>query len=72
MSTFVTLETEFPSNKEAQQFSGWLYQEGYLNKTLSGDIVSVILPSHGDRFVVLEEIKKRGGRIIKEHIDDDN
>ena len=72
MSTYISLEVRFRSNKEAQQFSGCLYREGYLNKTLSGSMVSVILPSHGDLSVVTEEVEKRGGKIIKEHIDDDN
>ena len=65
MSTFVTLETKFPSNKKAQQFSGWLYQEGQPNKTLSGSMVSVILPSHGDRLVVLEEVENVEARSSK-------
>ena len=72
MSTYISLEVRFPSNKEAQQFSGCLYREGYLNKTLSGDKVSVTLPSHGDKAVVLEMVGKCGGTIIEEHTEDDN
>ena len=72
MSTYISLEVRFRSNKEAQQFSGCLYREGYLNKTLSGDNVSVILPSHGDKAVVLEVVEQCGGKIIEDHTEDDN
>ena len=34
MSTFVTLEIEFPSTEDAQGFSGWLSLEGYHRKSL--------------------------------------
>ena len=72
MSTFVTLEIEFPSNEDAQDFSGWLYLEGHHQKTLSGNRVTVVLPSHGDRFAVVTEAKKRGSTIIMEGVKDDH
>lgn len=72
MSTFVYQTITLPDNKAAQSFSYWLHQEGYNNKSLSGSMVEVTLPSHGDRFVVLEEVRRRGGTIIEEEIEDDN
>ena len=72
MSTYIYLDISFPSNKEAQQFSGSLYRAGYLNKTLAGSMVSVTLPSHGDKAVVSEGVKEHGGTIIKKDIRDDN
>ena len=72
MSTFVTLEIEFPSNKDAQSFSGWLSLEGYHRKTLSGKRVTVVLSSHGSRFAVITEARKRGSTIIIEGAKDDH
>ena len=66
MSTFVTLEIEFPSTEDAQDFSGWLSLEGHHRKTLSGNRVTVVLPSHEDRFAVVTEAKKRGSTSIIE------
>lgn len=72
MSTFVTLEIEFPSNEDAQGFSGWLSLEGYHRKTLSGNRVTVVLSSHGSRFSVVSEARKRGSTIIIEGAKDDH
>ena len=71
MSTFVTLEIEFPRNKDAQSFSGWLALEGYHRKTLAGKRVTVVLSSHGSRFAVITEARKRGSTIIIEGAKDD-
>ena len=68
MSTFVTLEIEFPSNEDAQDFSEWLSLEGRHQKTRSGNRVTVVLPSHGDRFAVVTEAKKRGSTVIIEGV----
>ena len=72
MSTFVTLEIEFPRNKDAQSFSGWLALEGYHRKTLAGKRVTVVLSSHGSRFAVITEARKRGSTIIIEGAKDDH
>ncbi len=72
MSTFVTLEIEFPSNEDAQGFSGWLSLEGYHRKTFSGNRVTVVLSSHGSRFAVITEARKRGSTIIIEGAKDDH
>ena len=71
MSTFITLEIEFPSNEDAQGFSGWLSLEGYQRKTLAGKRVTVVLSSHGSRFAVITEARKRGSTIIIEGAKDD-
>ena len=72
MSTFITLEIEFPSNEDAQGFSGWLSLEGYQRKTLAGKRVTVVLSSHGSRFAVITEARKRGSTIIIEGAKDDH
>ena len=66
MSTFVTLEIEFPSTEDAQGFSGWLSLEGHHQKTLSGNRVTVVLQRHGSRFAVVTEARNRGSTIIIE------
>lgn len=72
MSTFVTLEIEFPSTEDAQGFSGWLSLEGYHRRTFSGNRVTVVLQSHGSRFAVVTEARKRGSTIIMEGAKDEH
>ncbi len=72
MSTFVTLEIEFPSTEDAQGFSGWLSLEGYRRRTFSGNRVTVVLSSHGSRFAVVTEARKRGSTIIMEGAKDEH
>jgi hypothetical protein len=65
------LVVEFQDNKAAQDFSGWLYQSGYANKTLFQSTVTVNLLSHGDRVVVMEEARRRRGTIVEDDVRDD-
>ena len=71
MSVYAYLKLAFNTNKEAQRFSGWLFHSGYTSKELSQNIVSVTLPSHGDRVVVLEEAQRRKADILEDDVEDD-
>jgi hypothetical protein len=72
MAAYVKLVAGFSDNKSAQWFSGWLYDSGYTNKTLSQNTVTVTLASHGDRVVVAEEVSRRGGHLIEDTVEDHN
>lgn len=71
MSVDARLVAAFSDNKSAQAFSGWLYHNDYNNKMLFQDTVTVNLSSHGDRVVVMEEVLRRGGRIVEADVVDD-
>jgi hypothetical protein len=65
------LVVAFQDNKAAQEFSGWLYHSGYTNKTLFQNTITVNLPSHGDRVVVMEEATRRRAKIVEDDVRDD-
>jgi hypothetical protein len=65
------LVVAFQDNKAAQGFSDWLYHSGYTDKTLFQNTVTVNLPSHGDRVVVMEDANRRGGKIAEDDVRDD-
>jgi hypothetical protein len=71
MPVDVRLVLAFPDNKTAQDFSGWLYQNNYTNKTLFQNTVTVNLLSHGDRVVVMEQATHRGGKVVEDDVKDD-
>jgi hypothetical protein len=71
MSVYAYLKLAFNANKDAQAFSDWLFHNGYTNKELWQNTVSVTLPSHGDRVVVLEEAQERGADILEDDVEDD-
>jgi hypothetical protein len=72
MSINAKLTLAFADNKAAQHFSGWLHHEGYDNKSLSGNILTVTVFAHGDRVVIMEEARERNGKIITNEVTDDD
>ena len=72
MSTYTTLVARFPNNKKAQDFSYWLYREGYEEKSLSESMVAVHLRSYGDHFCATEWARDHEGTILRDHIEDDS
>jgi hypothetical protein len=72
MGVDAKLVLSFSDNHKAQMFSGWLYQNGYTNKSLFQNTVTANLSSQGDRVVVMEEARRRGGEIIEDEVIDDH
>jgi hypothetical protein len=56
----------FPDSQTVQQFSGWLYLEGYLDRVLEQNTVTVEVPND-ERDNIIEEVESRNGRIAREH-----
>jgi hypothetical protein len=52
----------FPDSQTAQQFSGWLYLEGYPDRLLDQNTVTVELP-YDERDNIIEEAESRNGRV---------
>ena len=55
----------FPDSKTALQFSGWLYLEGYPDRILEQNTVTVELP-YDERDNIIEEAESRNGRVERE------
>jgi hypothetical protein len=52
----------FPDSQTAQQFSVWLYLEGYPDRLLDQNTVTVELP-YDERDNIIEEAESRNGRV---------
>jgi hypothetical protein len=55
----------FLDSKTALQFSGWLYLEGYPDRVLEQNTVTVELP-YDERDNIIEEAESRNGRVERE------
>jgi hypothetical protein len=72
MAVDAKIVVAFTDNKKAQWFSGWLNELSYTNKTLFQNTVTVTVFSHGDRVVILEEARCRGGTIVEDDVQHDD
>jgi hypothetical protein len=54
----------FPDSKTAQQFSGWLYLEGYTDLVLDQNTVTVEV-AYDERDKIIEEAESRNGRVAR-------
>jgi hypothetical protein len=61
----------FTGKRSAQEFSDWLFHNGYTNKTLFLNTVRVVVSGYRDRFAVREEVHRRGGTIIEDNLHHD-
>src|SRR6266550_1607979 len=59
----VRLMLTFPNSKTAQQFGGWVYSVGYLERIISQNTVTVDV-LHGDRERITREATDRNGRVV--------
>ena len=66
MARVTKLVLTFPDNKTAQQFSGWLYLEGYPDRVLEQNTVAVEVP-YDERDGIIEEAEGRNGQVAREH-----
>ena len=55
----------FPDGKTAQQFSGWLYLEGYPDRVREQNTVTVEVP-YDEHDNIIEEAESRNGRVEHE------
>jgi hypothetical protein len=62
MARVTKLLLTFPDSQTAQQFSGWLYLEGYPDRVLEQNTVTVQVP-RDERDVIIEEAEGRNGRV---------
>jgi hypothetical protein len=67
MARMTKLVLTFPDNKTAQQFSGWLYLEGYPDRVLEQNTVMVEVPCD-ERDAIAEEAEGRNGRVACERL----
>jgi hypothetical protein len=58
----------FTGERSAQEFSDWLFHNGYTNNTLFLNTVRVMVSGNRDRVVVKEEVHRRGGTIIEDNV----
>jgi len=65
MARMTKLVLTFPESKTAQQFSGWLYLEGYTDRVLDQNTVTVEVP-YDERDKIIEEAESRNGRLDRE------
>jgi hypothetical protein len=65
MARMTKLVLTFPDSRTAQQFSGWLYLEGYPDRLLDQNTVTVELP-YEERDNIIEEAESRNGRVERE------
>jgi hypothetical protein len=56
----------FTGERSAQEFSDWLFHNGYTNNTLFLNTVRVIVSGYRDRSSIREEAHRRGGTIIED------
>ena len=61
--TDVRLTLTFPDNKTAQQFAGWVYSEGYPERVVSQNTVTVKV-LHGDSGRIVKEATGRKGQVV--------
>ena len=52
----------FPDNKTAQQFSGWVYSEGYPERIVFQNTVTLDV-LNGDRKRIVQEATDRNGQV---------
>ncbi len=60
----VRLVLSFPDSKTAQQFSGWVYSAGYPERTVSQNVVTVVVLRR-ERDRVTQEARDRHGRMVE-------
>jgi hypothetical protein len=65
MARVTKLVLTFPDGQTAQQFSGWLFLEGYPDRILEQNTVTVEVP-YDERDNIIEEAESRNGRIERE------
>jgi hypothetical protein len=65
MARMTKLVLTFPDSKTALQFSGWLFLEGYNDRILDQNTVTVELP-YDERDNIIEEAESRNGRVERE------
>jgi hypothetical protein len=65
MARVTKLVLTFPDGQTAQQFSGWLFLEGYPDRILEQNTVTVEVP-YDERDNVIEEAESRNGRVERE------
>jgi hypothetical protein len=53
----------FPNSQRAQQFAGWLFLAGYIDRVVEQNTVMVEVAA-GKRTVIIKEAAGRGGRLI--------
>jgi hypothetical protein len=63
MARITRLVLTFPDSKTAQQFGGWLYLEGYLDRAVEKNTVTVEVP-HEERDTIVEEAQGRNGKVV--------
>jgi hypothetical protein len=52
----------FPNNQRAQQFAGWLFLAGYIDRVVEQNTVLVEVAA-GKRTAIIKEAAGRGGRL---------
>jgi hypothetical protein len=57
-----TLVLTFPDSKTARQFGGWLYLEGYTDRVVGKNTVTVAVP-HEETDAIIKEAENRNGQI---------
>ena len=62
MARVTKLVLTIQDSQTAQQFSGWLYLEGYPDRVLEGNTVTVEVPND-ERDNIIEEAESRNGRV---------
>ena len=57
----------FPDSQTAQQFSGWLYLEGYPDRVLEQNTVTIEVP-YDERENIIEEAESRNGVVVSHRV----
>jgi hypothetical protein len=52
----------FPDSKTAQQFAGWLFLEGYPDRAVEKNTVTVEVPRE-ELYTIVEEAQGRNGKV---------
>jgi hypothetical protein len=56
----------FPNSQRAQQFAGWLFLAGYIDRVLEQNTVMVEVAA-SKRTVIIKAAARRGGRLMYPH-----
>jgi hypothetical protein len=64
MARITRLALTFPDSKTAQQFGGWLYLEGYPDRVVGKNTVTVEVPRE-ERDTIIEEAQGRNGQVTE-------